>query len=119
MHDDDTDPYILYHKLFIVIRLLYYIRLLEAYMSKKIQVVISDSMYDVVETVCAENHFNNISDFVRECIRYYIHRSPNTAVMEEEIRKLLYGLPLDEQIIVIEKKLKELDEFKRELVLKE
>lgn len=88
-------------------------------MSKKIQVVISDSMFDVVESMCTEYHFNTTSDFIRECIRYYIHRSPNTAAMEEEIRKLLYGLPLDEQIIVIDKKMKELKEFKRDCVLKE
>lgn len=88
-------------------------------MSKKIQVVISDSMFDTVETMCVEYHFNNTSDFIRECIRYYIHRSPNTTAMEEEIIKLLYGLSLDEQIIAVDNKMKELKEFKRELVLKE
>lgn len=88
-------------------------------MSKKIQVVISDSMFDAVDTMCTEYHFNTTSDFIRECIRYYLHRSPNTAAMEEEIRKLLYGLPLDEQIIAIQNKMKELEEFKREIVLKE
>lgn len=88
-------------------------------MSKKIQVVISDSMFDTVEIVCAEYHFNNTSDFIRECIRYYLHHSPNTAAMEDEIRKLLYGLSLDDQIIVIDKKLKALAELKREIVLKE
>ena len=88
-------------------------------MSKKIQVVISDSMFDAVETMCTEYHFNTTSDFIRECIRYYLHRSPNTAAMEEEIRKLLYGLPLDEQIIAIKKKMEELEEFKREIILKE
>jgi Arc/MetJ-type ribon-helix-helix transcriptional regulator len=88
-------------------------------MSKKIQVVISDSMFDAVDTMCTEYHFNTTSDFIRECIRYYLHRSPNTAAMEEEIRKLLYGLPLDEQIIAIKNKMKELEEFKRDRVLKE
>ena len=88
-------------------------------MSKKIQVVISDSMFDAVGIMCTEYHFNTTSDFIRECIRYYLHRSPNTAAMEEEIRKLLYGLSLDEQIITIENKMKELNEFKRELILKE
>ena len=44
---------------------------------------------------------------------------PNTAAMEEEIRKLLYGLPLDEQIIAIKNKMEELEEFKREIILKE
>ena len=87
-------------------------------MSKKIQVVISDSMLDAVDTMCTEYHFNTTSDFIRECIRYYLHRSPNTAAMEDEVRKLLYGLSLDEQIIVIDKKLKELGELKREIFLK-
>jgi hypothetical protein len=32
---------------------------------------------------------------------------------------LLYGLPLDEQIIAIKNKMKELEEFKRDRVLKE
>jgi metal-responsive CopG/Arc/MetJ family transcriptional regulator len=53
-------------------------------MSKKIQVVISDSMFDAVDTMCTEYHFNTTSDFIRECIRYYLHRSPNTAAMKRK-----------------------------------
>ena len=87
-------------------------------MSKKLQVVISDDMFGVVENMCTEYHFNNTSDFIRECIRYYIHRSPNIAATEEKIIKLLYELSLDEQIIAVDNKIKELKEFKREFVLK-